>query len=250
MHVDKFISHRGANSDFIENTIEAFQIAKAAGFNWFETDVQMSSDGELFLFHDKTPKRFADCDKNVIEMTLAELKQIQLADSVLKVKAKIPTLREYLDWASENDVFTNLELKISTQDKKYQQKLVENVFKILQKYPNLKTKVLISSFSNFVMKLLKKYKDYPQGKLFYTVNWPRDFSYIDKNLYKNYKQNRYLAIIINYCCLNQQRVNYLKRKFDKIFVYSVYTDCEAKQLLAWDIDAMFIDKKEQLNLTL
>lgn len=117
MHVDKFISHRGANSDFIENTIEAFQIAKAAGFNWFETDVQMSSDGELFLFHDKTPKRFADCDKNVIEMTLAELKQIQLADSVLKVKAKIPTLREYLDWASENDVFTNLELKISTQDK-------------------------------------------------------------------------------------------------------------------------------------
>lgn len=53
MHVDKFISHRGANSDFIENTIEAFQIAKAAGFNWFETDVQMSSDGELFFFMTK-----------------------------------------------------------------------------------------------------------------------------------------------------------------------------------------------------
>ncbi|MDE5035598.1 glycerophosphoryl diester phosphodiesterase, partial [Francisella tularensis subsp. holarctica] len=91
--------------------------------------------------------------KNVIEMTLAELKQIQLSDSVLIVKAKIPTLREYLDWASVNDVFTNLELKISTQDKKYQQKVVENVFKILQKYPNLKTKVLISSVSNFVRKL-------------------------------------------------------------------------------------------------
>ncbi|MDE4947077.1 glycerophosphoryl diester phosphodiesterase, partial [Francisella tularensis subsp. holarctica] len=80
------------------------------------------------------------------------LKQIQLADSVLKVKAKIPTLREYIDWASENDVFTNLELKISTQDKKYKQKLVENVFKILQKYQNLKTKVVVSSFSIFVMK--------------------------------------------------------------------------------------------------
>ncbi|MDE4940842.1 glycerophosphoryl diester phosphodiesterase, partial [Francisella tularensis subsp. holarctica] len=77
---------------------------------------------------------------------------------------------------------------------------------------------------------------YPQGILFYTVNWPRDFIFIDKILYKNYKQNRYLAIIIKYSCLNQQRVNYLKRKFDNIFVYSVYTDCEAKQLLAWDID--------------
>lgn len=50
MHVDKFISHRGANRYFIENTLEAFQIAKNAGFNWFETDVQMSNDGELFLF--------------------------------------------------------------------------------------------------------------------------------------------------------------------------------------------------------
>ncbi|MDE5033850.1 glycerophosphoryl diester phosphodiesterase, partial [Francisella tularensis subsp. holarctica] len=71
----------------------------------------------------------------------------------------------------------------------------------------------------------------------------------DKNLYKYYKLNRYLAIIINYICLNQQRVNYLKRKFDKLFVYSVYTDCEAIQLLAWDIYAMIIDKKEQLNIT-
>ena len=55
----------------------------------------MSSDGELFLFHDKTPKRFADCDKNVIEMSLNELKQIQLIHPVLKVNTKIPTLREY-----------------------------------------------------------------------------------------------------------------------------------------------------------
>ena len=250
MHVDKFISHRGANSYFIENTLEAFQIAKNTGFNWFETDVQMSSDGELFLFHDKTPKRFADCDKNVIEMSLNELKQIQLIHPVLKVKAKIPTLREYLDWASENDVFSNLELKITTQDKNYQQKLVEKIFKILQEYPKLKTKILISSFSNFVMKVLRKYKNYPQGKLFYTINWPRHFDYIDKKLHKNYKRNAYLAIVINYSCLNQQRVNYLKRKFNKIFVYSVYTDSEVKQLLTWGIDAIFIDKKEQLNLSL
>ena len=94
--------------------LEAFQIAKNAGFNWFETDVQMSSDGELFLFHDKTPKRFADCNKNVIEISLNELKQIQLIHPILKVKAKILTIREYLDWASENDVFSNLELKITT----------------------------------------------------------------------------------------------------------------------------------------
>ncbi len=100
------------------------------------------------------------------------------------------------------------------------------------------------------MKALRKYKNYPQGKLFYTINWPRHFDYIDKKLHKNYKRNAYLAIVINYSCLNQQRVNYLKRKFNKIFVYSVYTDSEVKQSLTWSIDAIFVDKKEQLNLGL
>lgn len=46
----------------------------------------MISDDELFLFHDKTPKRFADCDKNVIKISLNELKQIQLIHLVFKNK--------------------------------------------------------------------------------------------------------------------------------------------------------------------
>ena len=75
---------------------------------------------------------------------------------ILKVKAKILTIREYLDWASENDVFSNLELKITTQDKNYQQKLVEKVFKILQEYPKLKTKILISLFFKFCNGSFKK----------------------------------------------------------------------------------------------
>ncbi|GAB4222080.1 MAG: glycerophosphodiester phosphodiesterase family protein [Francisella sp.] len=250
MLIDKFISHRGANSDFIENTIEAFQIAKDNGFNWFETDVQMSSDGELFLFHDKTPKRFANCNKNITEMSWEEIKNIQLIDSSLKVEAKIPSFREYLNWVDKNNVFTNIEIKISKNDKKYQQKLVAEVFKVLQEYPNLKTRIFISSFSSFVMKLLKKYKDYHQGMLFYTTNWSRDFNYIDKILYKKYHHNKYIAIIINYSCLNSQRVKYLKCKFNKVFVYSVYTDDEIVNLLKWGVDAIFIDKKEQLNISL
>lgn len=248
MKVDRFISHRGANTDFIENTIESFQIAKDYGINWFETDVQMSSDGELFLFHDQTPKRLNSCDKNVTQMLMDELRQLELVHPKLKTKGQILTLKEYLDWAGENDVFTNLEFKVTNKDEGYQAKLVESTLKLLEQYPNLKHKILLSSFSKLVMKTLRRYKTYSKAKIFYTTNWPKDFEYIDQKLYSHFRENQYLAIIINYGCLNKKRVDYLKNKFKRVFVYSVYTDYEVEKLISWGVDAMFIDKKEQSNL--
>ena len=59
-----------------------------------------------------------------------------------------------------------------------------------------------------------------------------------------------MAIIINYDSLNRKRMQYLKSKFGKVFDYSVYTDYEVKKLLEWNVDAMFIDRKEQRNITL
>ncbi|WP_150465240.1 glycerophosphodiester phosphodiesterase family protein [Francisella sp. SYW-2] len=250
MHVDRYISHRGANNDAVENTIEAFQIAKNAGFNWFETDVQMSSDGVLFLFHDDTPKRFFDIDKNVTNMSIFSLKSLELVHPKLKSTAKILTLKEYIEWAEHNNAFLNLEIKVSNENISYQKTLVAKVIELLEHYPTMKSKILLSSFSKVVMRELRRYKDFTQGKLFYTVNWVRDFEYIDSDFYKDFVKNKYIAIIINYSCLTDSRVKYLKRKFGKVFVYSVYTDDEIKHLLEWQVDAIFIDKKEQLNLSL
>ncbi|AIT10164.1 glycerophosphodiester phosphodiesterase [Candidatus Francisella endociliophora] len=249
MKVDRFISHRGANTDAVENTIESFQIARNYGIKWFETDLQMSSDKEVFLFHDQTPRRLAPCDKNVTEMTISELKELELTHPILQVKGKIPTLREYLEWASENDAFSNFEFKITNKSEEYQEELVEKALMLLKEFPNLKNKVFLSSFSKVVMKELKKYKKYPKGKLFYTTNWPKDFGYIDKKVYKYFKECDYIAIIINYGCLTKKRVEYLKSKFKRVYVYSVYTDYEVQQLISWGIDAMFIDKKEQIALS-
>ncbi|AJI52589.1 glycerophosphodiester phosphodiesterase family protein [Francisella philomiragia] len=250
MHIDKYISHRGANSDAVENTMEAFQIAKKAGFKWFETDVQMSSDGELFLFHDDTPQRFSSISENVTNMSWSELNAIELIHPVVKSKAKVLTLKEYLEWAEHNNAFLNLEIKVSNEDINYQKTLVAKVIELLEHYPTMKSKILLSSFSKVVMRELRRHKDFTQGKLFYTTNWVRDFEYIDSDLYKDFVKNKYIAIIINYSCLTHSRVKYLKRKFGRVFVYSVYTDDEIKQLLEWQIDAIFIDKKEQLNLSI
>ena len=227
MIVEKFISHRGAKTDHIENTIKAFDMARASGFKWFEIDVQMSTDGELFLFHDYDMKRLAGLDKSPIKMTWAELQAVDLIHPTLSVTDKIPSLKEYLDWTIKNNIFTNIEIKVlDNTGEDYIQKLVMKVVALLDTYGNIQKQVFISSFSKLTMRALKRYKAYRKGKLFYTRNWSKDFEYLDTKLYKHYKDNNYMAIIINYDCLNRKRVQYLKSKFGKVFVYSVYTDYE------------------------
>ncbi|QIW09910.1 glycerophosphodiester phosphodiesterase family protein [Francisella sp. LA112445] len=248
MKVDKFISHRGNNIDFIENTIESFKDAKEYGFSWFETDVQLSVDGEPFLFHDKTPERFSSCTENVTEMTISELQELELSHPKNGQKSRVLTLREYLEWASQNDVFTNLEFKVTNPCDEYKAKLVCNTLNLLKEYPQQKDKILISSFSDVVMSNLAEDHLYKKGKLFEVSNWEKDFEYLSTDLYKVFVKNNYIALIVNNECLDQERVAYIKKKFGKIFVYSVRTDEQVKNLLSWGVDAMFIDKKQQLNL--
>lgn len=198
MKVDKFISHRGNNIDFIKNTIESFKEAKDYGFRWFETDVQMSVDGVLFLFHDKTAQRLTDCTKNVTQMTIAELQKLELVHPITGKKSKILTLKDYLDWAKESDVFTNLEFKITNTCFKYKTDLVFATLKLLSEYPDQKDKILVSSFSNVIMNILEQDHIYHKGKLFEISDWDKDFEYLSTEIYKDFVKNEYVALIINY----------------------------------------------------
>ncbi|MET4060244.1 glycerophosphoryl diester phosphodiesterase [Arthrobacter sp. UYP6] len=51
------VGHRGNSGPAPENTAAAFAQARAAGADLVETDVRLSADGELFLFHDSTGTR-------------------------------------------------------------------------------------------------------------------------------------------------------------------------------------------------
>lgn len=51
------IGHRGSGGLSPENTVAGFTQARDFGADLFEVDVQLSSDGEIFLFHDATGAR-------------------------------------------------------------------------------------------------------------------------------------------------------------------------------------------------
>src|ERR1700722_9634846 len=92
------LAHRGYHSKAPENTLEAFKEAIALGVDGIETDVRLSADEELVLFHD----RRAPNGRNVSEMTRAELSAC--------AGYSVPTLESALEL--DQHIMWNVEIKV------------------------------------------------------------------------------------------------------------------------------------------
>lgn len=89
------IAHRGLHSifeDTPENSLPAFKEAINLGFA-IETDIHITRDGEVVIFHDDSLLRMCGVEGRPEDMTLSELKELQLGGT----EHKIPTLREVLE---------------------------------------------------------------------------------------------------------------------------------------------------------
>jgi glycerophosphoryl diester phosphodiesterase len=72
------IAHRGASGYAPENTHAAFDRAIAMRADAIETDVQVTTDGALVLFHDDFVDRNSDGHGPVVDHSLAELRSLDL----------------------------------------------------------------------------------------------------------------------------------------------------------------------------
>jgi len=69
-------AHRGASTYTPENTFLAFYTGIYLGANGIETDVQMTKDEILVLFHDDTIGRLTDAEGRVSDYTLEEFRDV------------------------------------------------------------------------------------------------------------------------------------------------------------------------------
>ncbi len=107
------IAHRGYSSEFPENTMPAFEGALDIGVDYIETDVQMTKDGRLVLFHDNDLLRITGVEGTVADYTYAELSAMDAGgwfDSAYE-GVRIPTLEELLLLLRDSDCRLYLELK-------------------------------------------------------------------------------------------------------------------------------------------
>lgn len=98
----RIFAHRGLALDAPENTLLAFAHAVAAGAEYIETDVHASRDGVAVVAHDADLSRVAGRDLKVSQLTLAELRRIDLGagqgfSSLVEALDAFPEMRFNID---------------------------------------------------------------------------------------------------------------------------------------------------------
>ncbi|MHA1928123.1 MAG: glycerophosphodiester phosphodiesterase [Candidatus Thorarchaeota archaeon] len=125
------IAHRGASGYILEGTLQSFQTAKDMQADMIELDVQITNDDQIIVFHDNDLSRLTNQSSIVHEMTLKEIKDIDLGEDL-----RIPLLSEVLDMV-KGHVGVNIELKMPG---------IEDLLLDIVKERNMLNDVMFSSF--------------------------------------------------------------------------------------------------------
>jgi glycerophosphoryl diester phosphodiesterase len=92
-------AHRGSSRRAPENTLAALRAAVSDGADLVEIDVQTTSDGEVVVIHDFDLMRLASVGRRVHEMTLEEIRGLDVGSWFDPAFAdqRVPTLREAVE---------------------------------------------------------------------------------------------------------------------------------------------------------
>ena len=139
-------AHRGASEYAPENTFLAFYTGIYMGANGIETDVQMTKDGVLVLFHDNTITRLTGEEGGIQDYTLEELKQFTFEKDGFT--DKIVVFEEFLKQFAFRDITFAIEIK--------QAGIETKIVDMIKKY-NISCKTVVTSF---MFECIQKVKEY------------------------------------------------------------------------------------------
>ena len=149
----RVIAHRGASGEAPEDTLSAFRAAAAIGVDGFETDIQITKDGELVALHNYRIDGTSDGSGLVDEMTLEELKEYDFGAWKDEKYAgeRIATLEECLAGA---EVFSIIDLEMKTP-KGMRDVYLSRMAEIIEA-SGLKEKIVVSAFDPTMLRDLKE----------------------------------------------------------------------------------------------
>jgi glycerophosphoryl diester phosphodiesterase len=225
--------HRGTRNDAPENTLAAFKMALDQGADGIELDTQLTLDGHVVVFHDKTVDRITNGHGKLAKMTLAQVRELDAGSSFSeKFKGeKIPTLDEVFE-TFDRSVSINVELKNFSTPFDH---LAEKVCGVVRRHGAEKN-VIFSSFLPWDLKIAaRNLPDVPRGLL--TIKgrwgvWGRSFGFN----FGNYDAlHPYLGDVT---AQQVQRVHKLKRRIN---VWTVNTEEDLRRMSSWGVDGIITD---------
>lgn len=179
--------HRGSPINEPENTIPSFERALREGVNSLETDLCVTKDKEVILWHDWNPDElvalirekgiepevahkpdfpapFSGLRNKTSELTLNDFRNnfnyIRKSDSQ-KVNAYIPTFQEFVKWLSDKPQikFVFLDIKVPKEEKELILVILDQLDELKKEF-NLSTNFIVETFFPEVLDVAKnKYPD-------------------------------------------------------------------------------------------
>ena len=128
--------HRGYAAKYPENTLISYEAAIDLGVDCFEFDIWLSKDKVPVLMHDGNAKRTCGVNRDLRDMTLAEIKTLEPAytakfgDQFVCLGITVPTLRELCELVQRKRPGMSLGVEI----KEYTEETVDISVAILKEY--------------------------------------------------------------------------------------------------------------------
>lgn len=224
----KIWAHRGASAYAPENTMEAFQLANEMKADGIELDVQLTKDGEIVVIHDEIIDRVSDGKGKVRDYTLKELKALHFHKTHPEYRdARIPTLKEVLDYVKTTSMTVNIELKTGII---FYEGLTEKTISLV-KALGMEERVIYSSFNHYTIREIKKIAPQAKTGLLYADG------YIDMPMYGASLG----ADALHPALYNLQYPDFIglcRKKNLKIHVWTVNRKEDMKKLCELGIDAI------------
>lgn len=150
------LGHRGSPKKEIENTIPSFLQAIKDGADGVELDVRVTRDNALVVSHDNSLKRVYGVDKCVEDLTLSEIREFA---------PNIPKLSEVFD--AVGPVYYDIEIKADSP-LHFNRLVVTLLNEEIEKRPEFKEKIMLSSFNPIAMHLAAKVtkKQFPMAVIY------------------------------------------------------------------------------------
>ncbi|MBB6621954.1 glycerophosphodiester phosphodiesterase [Clostridium gasigenes] len=229
-------AHRGASSDYPENTILAFEKAIEIGATGLELDVHKSRDNKLVIIHDEDIERTFKGKGQVCNFTLKELRKFKNRKVMFSENSKcgIPTLEEVLELIKDEiEIVLNIELK--TDVISYNE-IEDDVIKLVEKY-NMENRIILSSFNHESIRKCKQINhNIKTGMLYYEVC---DAIKIAKKINAD-------AIHPNAQLVTKELIEECHKNNIKVNSYTVNSPIAMRKFVEWNIDGMFTDSPELL----
>ncbi|WP_077358778.1 glycerophosphodiester phosphodiesterase [Virgibacillus halodenitrificans] len=223
-------AHRGSLTEAPENTLPAFQKAIEHGAKAIELDVQLTKDQQLIVCHDHKLTRFnSQSTKRIKDMTLAEIKEIDVSSSLQEYKGTtLATLSEVLE-ICPNNLLINIEIKNIPV---IYEGIEEILIQCLSDH-NRFHDVIISSFDHMALKNVQDIvPSMPIGMLFY---------YRILQPWKYAKQSGLVVTSIhpNQVYTDRELVEQCKSFGYKVFPYTVNDEEHYEKLVEYGVDGVF-----------